>query len=195
MRTIKEYAKTKGVTPQAVYKQLKTHKKELEGHIQKIKGISYLDDWAIDYLNVQTETAPSVVVSENKDLIIEELKKNIELLLTEKSQLESKLTAVSEWKAEKAVMIAKAEQQQLLLEQKDKQIKETAEEHAQIVSDMKAQLNEESKLKEAAKAEADHLHLQNQELEQRLEVEKNRKLTFKERLIGKKYSKSDVKGE
>lgn len=118
MVSIKEYAKTKGVTVQAVYKQLKTHEKELENHIETVKGIRYLDDFAVDYLNSKSDNSPAAVVSENKDLIIEELKQNIQILLNEKSGLEKQLREVLEWKAEKANELASLEQQQLLLEQK-----------------------------------------------------------------------------
>lgn len=112
MLSIKEYARVKGVTVQAVYKQLKTHEKELENHIETVKGIRYLDDFAVDYLNAKSDNSPAAVVSENKDLVIEELKNNIEILLGEKSDLEIKLREVLEWKAEQAVLIAKAETQQ-----------------------------------------------------------------------------------
>lgn len=80
MLSIKDYAERKGVSTQAVYKQLKTHEKALEGHIQKISGKRYLDDEAVAYLDAQSESTPSVIVQNGTDELIEELRAENERL-------------------------------------------------------------------------------------------------------------------
>ena len=74
MITIKEYAESKGVSTQAVYKQLKTHEQKLMGHIRKIKGKRYLDEEAVEYLNAQSENTPSVIVQNGNDELLDELR-------------------------------------------------------------------------------------------------------------------------
>ena len=80
MLSIKDYAERKGVSTQAVYKQLKTHEKALEGHIQKISGKRYLDDEAVAYLDAQSENTPSVIVQNGTDELVEELRAENERL-------------------------------------------------------------------------------------------------------------------
>lgn len=126
MLSIKEYARVKGVTVQAVYKQLKTHEKELENHIETVKGIRYLDDFAVDYLNSKSDNSPAAVVSENKDLKIEELENTIKVLLEEKSKLETERSELYKWKAEQATLIAKAEAQQARIEESIKNAEDRA---------------------------------------------------------------------
>lgn len=106
--TVKDYADSKGVTVQAVYKQLKTHEKELKGHIHTHQRKRFLDEYAVDYLNQQSSETPTIILQhdqsekllqleeENKNLLIKiaELQdviikksEKIELLQEEKTQL------------------------------------------------------------------------------------------------------------
>ena len=80
MLSIKDYAERKGVSTQAVYKQLKTHEKALEGHIEKISGKRYLDDEAVAYLDSQSENTPAVIVQNGTNELVEELKAENERL-------------------------------------------------------------------------------------------------------------------
>lgn len=116
MLTIKQYAINKGVSTQAVYKQIKTHEKALEGHIQKINGSRYLDDEAVAYLNSQSENAPSVVIQENNSERVAELEADKQLLLLKINQLQEQLIA----KCEK---IEKLQQSNIELLETDQRIK------------------------------------------------------------------------
>lgn len=51
MISLKEYAKEKGVSYEAIRKQVKKYINELEGHIIKIDRIQYLDDEAVSFLD------------------------------------------------------------------------------------------------------------------------------------------------
>ena len=91
MVTIKEYAEIKGVSTQAVYKQLKTHEKALQGHVQKIKGTRYLDDEAVAYLNKQSESSPAVVIQTDNEELLEALKVENENLKIKIMELQDQL--------------------------------------------------------------------------------------------------------
>lgn len=55
MISVKEYADSRGISRQAVYKQLKIHHEVLQEHIHKIDGKKCLDDYAIEYLTNRTD--------------------------------------------------------------------------------------------------------------------------------------------
>lgn len=92
MLTIKEYAKSRGVTSQAVYKRLKVHENVLEGHIKKVNGTRYLDEYAINYLDEQRDNSPSVVVQNGSNERIEELEEENKLLRNQLWELQKKMT-------------------------------------------------------------------------------------------------------
>ena len=51
MISIKDYAKNKGVSYEAVRKQVNRYKDELDGHIHKQNRTQYLDDEAVTFLD------------------------------------------------------------------------------------------------------------------------------------------------
>lgn len=96
MVSIKDYAINKGVSTQAVYKQLKTHEKVLTGHIQKVKGTRYLDDEAVAYLNNQSDKTPSVFVQNNNTERVVELEDENKRLLIKIAELQEIVIQKSE---------------------------------------------------------------------------------------------------
>lgn len=81
MLSIKDYADKKGISTQAVYKQLKIHKEQLEGHIITESGKRLLDDFAVDYLDKRTQENPVYVMDQQMKAENERLKaREIELL-------------------------------------------------------------------------------------------------------------------
>lgn len=78
---VKTYAKQKGVSTQAVYKQIQRHEKALKGHITKQSGKKWLDEFATEYLDRQSNNNAMVVHQIEKDEAVEVLKvKYVELL-------------------------------------------------------------------------------------------------------------------
>ena len=129
MITVKEYAKQKGVSHQAVYKQLQTHAEELDPHIVMNGRTRFLTDEAISILEKYRETNPQIIERTNDKELVEELENQIKLLLTRENELERKIAELSiELKdaykkdADNAKAIAEANQKQLLLEEKTKEI-------------------------------------------------------------------------
>lgn len=87
MITIKDYAKEKNVSYEAVRKQISRYKNELNDHIVKKNRTQYLDDYAISFLNDRRkENAISIINTERTEYIKElendnrRLYKKIELL-------------------------------------------------------------------------------------------------------------------
>ena len=90
MISIKDYSIEKKISTQAVYKQLKIHAKELDGHIIKAGGKKMLDDYAVDYLSNLSDNNPIVLSDRQLRQEIERLQaREIELLneLNQKSNI------------------------------------------------------------------------------------------------------------
>lgn len=109
MITVKEYAEQQGKSVQAVYKQIRAKENAalLENHIflQKVgnKTAKVLDDEAVEILNNASRQAPTVVLQNGKDELIETLQ-------AEKEQLANE---------NKALLVKVAELQEQLLQEKD----------------------------------------------------------------------------
>lgn len=109
MITVKEYAEQQGKSVQAVYKQIRAKENAtlLENHIflQKVgnKTAKVLDDEAVEILNNASRQAPTVILQNGKDELIETLQ-------AEKDQLANE---------NKALLVKVAELQEQLLQEKD----------------------------------------------------------------------------
>lgn len=141
MITVKDYAAQKGVTERAVYKQIKGKRisEKLNGHIQTIDGKMWLDDDAVAILNGSRENSPAAIAQVDKDARIKELEDQIKLMITrenilerEKAELSKELKDAYREKAENAKLIASAEANQILLEERTARLNELKEENDQL---------------------------------------------------------------
>lgn len=164
MISIKDYAKEKGVTTQAVYKQLQTHSTELKGHIVKQGRTRYLTDEAVAILDQYRESSPQIIERSNDRELIEQLRQENKNLLILNAEQANKIATLADWKAEQALLIAEAKQKQLYLEEQSKKIESL-----------------EKQIKEADT----NLQIAKQQVEQLLQ-DAERPLTLMERLTGKK---------
>ena len=137
MIKIKEYAKNVGKTQQAVYKQLnsKKNKVRLDGHLIKENGTTYLDDEAVKILNESRQTTV-VLIDQEKNEEIERLKEENRNLLLKIAMQADKIAELSEWKSDHAVMIAEANTNKLLLEEKSKQYDELKADNRQLTDEL-----------------------------------------------------------
>lgn len=76
--TIKDYAERKGITYEAVRKQVTRYKLELDGHIISDGKRQYLDEQAMAFLDEKRASNPIVVMEEGKTAEIERLKEENE---------------------------------------------------------------------------------------------------------------------
>jgi len=100
--TIKDYAKQRNKSVQAVYKQIKAKENAplLDGHIliKKIgnKNTKVLDDVAVAVLDEASRQAPVIVEQANKDEELEQLRAENKLLTVKVLELQEKLIIKSE---------------------------------------------------------------------------------------------------
>lgn len=137
MITVKEYAKNVGKSQQAVYKQLnsKKNKIRLDGHIIKQNGTSYLDDEAVEILN-ESRQATVVLMEQEKDEEIERLKEENRNLLIKIAMQADKISELQEETKNNALLIAEANTNQLLLEEKTKQFDELKDNNKALTDEL-----------------------------------------------------------
>lgn len=114
--TVKQYAESKGVTPQVIYKYLKKYDKELKKFTYKEGGVLRLKEYAMDFLNQYIRDNAIVVIDRTKD---EEIKR----LLEENNKLKDKLLENADQSQEYILMIAELRTKLALLESKQEEPK------------------------------------------------------------------------
>lgn len=116
MVSMREYAAQKGVSYEAVRKQVSRYKKELEGHITKVSRTQYLDDEAVAFLDGKRQENPVILLQVDKDEEIQRLHDENKALLLKVAELQDALLkekeTVKELQTEKIVLLeAKQEQE------------------------------------------------------------------------------------
>lgn len=82
MISIQDYATQKGVSYEAVRKQIDRYKEDLDGHIITQGRKRFLDDEAVSFLDEKRNSNPIVIMEQSKDDEIRQLQaENKELLL------------------------------------------------------------------------------------------------------------------
>ena len=180
MTSVKQYAEERKITIQAVHQSMKGKRKQalLEGHVPMVNGVKWLDDEAVQILDEDRKRSPVVLERTEKNDTIDALKEQIEMLLTENAKQANKIAELAEWKAEKAVAIAGAEQQKLLLEERTKRVE-------QLESAAKETMDKLREAENAAREAEDKLQ-RAEERAQQLKEEMSRPLSLYERLTGKR---------
>ena len=118
MITVKQYAEERGVTIQAVHQSMSGKRKQakLKGHVQVIDGVKWLDEEAVAILDEHRNKNPIVIVQQDMDETIERLRREKEVLLERVAAQGARIGELADWKAEKSLEIAAADQTKLLLE-------------------------------------------------------------------------------
>lgn len=91
MVSIKEYAKNKGVSYEAVRKQVNRYREELKGHISKVNRTQYLDEEAVIFLDNKRAESPIVIMENGKDDEIQRLEMENKALLLKVAELQEAL--------------------------------------------------------------------------------------------------------
>lgn len=180
MTSVKQYAEERKITIQAVHQSMKGKRKQalLEGHVHMVNGVKWLDDEAVQILDEDRKRSPVVLERTEKNDTIDALKEQIEMLLTENAKQANKIAELAEWKAEKAVAIASAEQQKLLFVERTKRVE-------QLESAAKETMDKLREAENAAREAEDKLQ-RAEERAQQLKEEMSRPLSLYERLTGKR---------
>ena len=165
MIKLQDFATQQGVTDRQVQRLLKKYETELAGLYQR-KGPNgtWLTEEACEILRSKMKQQPIVLVDTRAQLDLAEAKAKIEELQEQRVKAAEKLEALYEWKAEKAQLIAEAEQTRILLTaaENDKQLLEgfiaDAKAEIAILSDEKAKAEGKARLEaEAAQKAQDEL--------------------------------------
>ena len=178
MITIKDYAKQNGISHQAVYQMLGTHKDELDPHIVKQGRTRFLTEKAVEILEQYRQQAPIVIDRQDQTERIKELEQERDNLLIKTADLSVRLADLADWKAEKAVEIASADQQKLLLTTAQADLEKAQAE----LHEAKEVIGDAKKLLDIKYKECEELRKQLSELQQA----QDRRLTWRERITGKK---------
>lgn len=89
--SIKNYANSRKITYEAARQQVKRYEKELQGHIHKQNRTQYLDDYAVELLDDHRQQSPIVVVNQDRDAELEQLRADKVALLQQVASLQNEL--------------------------------------------------------------------------------------------------------
>ena len=116
MISIKEYAKSKGVSYEAIRKQIIRYEKDLTGHIIKKNRTQFLDNEAVAFLDEKRINNPVVIYEKNKDDEIERLQEENKALLLKIAELQDVLLKekdeVKQLQTEKIELLAATAEQE-----------------------------------------------------------------------------------
>lgn len=144
MITIKDYAKQKGVSYEAIRKQIKRYEDELEGHLVKQNRFLMLDDEAVQFLDSKRSENPVIVYEQNKDEELEQLRHENKVLLIQMNTVQDQLGKVQQ------KLIAEMNTTKLLTQEKVQYLEyKTQSEQKEI------QLKDLARARDAAQAKAD----------------------------------------
>ena len=118
MITLRDYAKDKGISYEAVRKQVVRYKDDLQGHVSKHNRTQYLDDDAVAFLDAKRAESPIVIIEADKDAEIERLERENKRLLIKIAELQESLLQEKD-----AVKVLQYEKIKLLEQSKEEQSK------------------------------------------------------------------------
>lgn len=144
MITIKDYAKQKGVSYEAIRKQIKRYEDELEGHLVKQNRFLMLDDEAVLFLDSKRSENPVIVYEQNKDEELEQLRHENKVLLIQMNTVQDQLGKVQQ------KLIAEMNTTKLLTSEKVQYLEYKAQ-----AEQKELQLQDAAKAREAAQQKAD----------------------------------------
>lgn len=147
--TVEEYANNKGVTKSAVYKQIKRHAEELQGHIESKSGKMWLDEEATGLLDEASNKSAPVLVDMADKQRAEEIEAENEELKSQLGILREKMNTLMELNMsltnEKIAMIEELTAAKALVEEHNNL--KTKNEHL-IEENARTQISLEAALKE-----------------------------------------------
>lgn len=132
MKLVKDYAKERNISHQAVYKLIDNHEVELKDYIVKQGRTRYLMPEAEEILDNYRNKSPIVIDKQERNEEIERLKEENKNLLLKIATQADKIAELSEWKSDHALLIAEANNNIKLLEDRNKQLDELKNENKQL---------------------------------------------------------------
>lgn len=163
--TVKELAEMNHISCEAIRKQIRHYRKELEGHVHRQGRTQLLDEEAVAFLQERRNNNPVIIEKKENSALIGQLKEQNTILLAKVAEQAEKLAAQSEelrqferLRLESSEKLLFAERQATESEQREKEFKARYE---RTLTELRR-------------------------LRYTLKKEQERKLTVKERLFGRK---------
>lgn len=157
MKKIRAFAAECNCSPQNIYLHLKTYKEELDGHVFQAGRGKVLDDYACEFIRSIMNPKEVVADTELQQQLLKAQAVIMELTKERDDLLTNKALIESELRASEVQLLSSRRAE----EQKNKDLQIEKEKNAALEIELEAR-------------------------DKALEEEKNRKLTIKERLTGKK---------
>ena len=195
MIQIKDYAKEKHVSYEAVRKQIKRYEADLEGHIIRQGNTQFLDDEAVKFLDGKRASNPVIIYEHDKDIQIEQLQEENANLKTALAEAEHKRAETLEALAKEKDLRIEQQSQMLALEQKSdadkKRMDEVIESNRQMIELVQQKDEEAKQIREQHETEKKQAEEEKQLLVQQLDEERKRREElenrgFWQRLFNKK---------
>ena len=160
--TLKQFAEQKGISYEAVRRQVKRYAAELGHHVVTKDGVRYLDSEAVDLLSDRRRLSPIVTMVEDQSEVITDLQNKIEGLKKQIEDLKARLLATQEQLNKSREQIVVEQSARILDQQKIIQMQEDAriqiESHAESDAARRLaeeRLEEQTKEVERLRAEVD----------------------------------------
>ena len=110
--SLREYARIKSISYEAVRQQVTRYREELGDHVVKDGRQQFLDEEAVAFLDERRQKSPVVIYQENKDEELERLRAERQQLLEELNGAKNRIIA----QQDRLYELATSEQKMLLLE-------------------------------------------------------------------------------
>lgn len=120
--SLREYARIKSISYEAVRQQVTRYREELGDHVVKDGRQQFLDEEAVAFLDERRQKSPVVIYQENKDEELERLRAERQQLLEELNGAKNRIIA----QQDRLYELATSEQKMLLLESTSKAAEERA---------------------------------------------------------------------
>lgn len=184
MITVKQYAEERGITIQAVHQSMngKRKKERLDGHVQVIDGIKWLDEEAVAILDESRNRSPIVWEKADANERIQELEREREAMLIKIAAQADKISELAQWKADNALLLAGAEQNKMLLDTAQRDLKLLEGFVADAKTEISVLTSEKAAVEEQAQKQAEAFEQERQEYQAQIEQLQNR--TFGDYLKG-----------
>ena len=147
MITVKQFADERGISIQAVHQAMnrKKNKEKLEGHVNVIDGVKWLDDEAVVILDESRNKVAVVIQREDTDERIRQLEEENRTLLIKVASQADKIAQLSEWKSDNALLIANADLAQKALADATEKLDQVPERIREVETKLTEHYQEEIK--------------------------------------------------
>ena len=123
----------------------KKNKEKLEGHVNVIDGVKWLDDEAVTILDESRNKVAVVIQREDTDERLRQLEEENRTLLIKVASQADKIAQLSEWKSDNALLIANADLAQKALADATEKLDQVPERIREIETKLTEHYQEEIK--------------------------------------------------